>query len=109
MTRPDGTSNVSIGGGNVGKDVGIVGDLNDSARLVLQTLRSDPSLTTKGLADSVGLTDRQVTRLLGLLRERGLIQRVGSTRAGVWIVPEQRQCTAIVAVENGYPGRGVVE
>jgi len=93
MIRPDGASNVSIGVGNVRDDVGNVGNdvgkftgLSDSALLVLQTLRSDPTLTTTRLADSIGITDRQVTRLLTQLRDKGLIRREGSTRAGRWIV-----------------------
>jgi len=85
MIRPDGTSNVSVGVGNVGVDVGVDVSMGDSARLTLETIRADPTVTAARLAKSIGITERQAQRLVSQLRARGLIRREGSDRYGRWV------------------------
>ena len=88
MIRPDGASNVSIGVPGVGVDVGVDVGMGDSARLVLATIRTDPTVTAARLAESIGITERQAQRLVAQLRARGLIRREGSDRYGRWIVTD---------------------
>ena len=86
MIRLDGASNVSVGVPNVGIDVGIDVGMGDSARLVLEAVRADPTVTAARLAESIGITERQVQRLVAQLRERGFIRREGGNRYGKWVV-----------------------
>jgi len=89
MARPDGTSNVSIGVGSGSDDVRVDDGMGDSARLARQALRDHPTLTAAQLATSIGVTERQVRRILAQLRERGLIRREGSDRYGRWVVADE--------------------
>jgi predicted HTH transcriptional regulator len=62
--------------------------LSGSARVVLDALRADPGLTSRALAKATGISPRQVTRILGRLRESGHLRREGSSRWGTWVVPD---------------------
>ena len=56
---------------------------------ILALLKQDSKLTSKQLALSVGITQRQVQRVISNLKESGLIVRHGATKNGYWEVVEK--------------------
>ena len=69
---------------DVGEDVGVnVGTNKDK---VLALLKQDRKLTAKTLASTLGLTDRQVERILSKLKTEGKIVRHGASKNGYWEV-----------------------
>lgn len=51
---------------------------------VYNLLRADNHLTTIQTAKVLGVSDRTVRKHLTLLKEKGLITRVGSNKTGHW-------------------------
>lgn len=71
-------------GTNVGVNVGISGSTNEEKILAL--LRQDSRLTAKTLASTIGITDRQVERILSKLKTEWKIIRHGASKNGYWEV-----------------------
>ncbi len=69
---------------NVGVNVGTNIDTNEEKILAL--LRQDNRLTAKTLAATLGVTDRQVERILAKLKARGRLVRHGASKNGYWEV-----------------------
>ena len=65
---------------NVGINVGT------NEERILKLLRQDSKLTASTLASTIGLTDRQVERILSKLKADGKIVRHGATKNGYWEV-----------------------
>lgn len=55
---------------------------------VIALLRQDGKMTAKVLAASLGLTQRQVQRILANLKERNKIIRHGASKNGYWEVTD---------------------
>lgn len=68
-------------GVNVGKNVGI-----KTEEKILSLLRMDPKLTANQLSTKVGLTKRQVERILARLKQEGRLLRHGAAKNGYWEV-----------------------
>lgn len=64
-------------------------DNNDAVYRVLEFLRQEPTATGRGMAVKLGISDRQIWRILKKLREEGTIIRTGSTRKGYWEIHEE--------------------
>lgn len=60
--------------------------LNGTEMSVLALLKQQPDMTREELAERVSKTVRTVQRALDSLREKDLIERVGSKKNGSWIV-----------------------
>ena len=60
--------------------------LNKSEQLVLDALRVHPEYTREELATAISKTTRTVQRILNSLREKQIIERVGSDKTGYWNV-----------------------
>ncbi len=73
---------------NVGVSVGInVGEnVGTNVEKIAALLRQDNRLTAKTLAVTLGLTDRQVERLLAKLKAEGRLVRHGASKNGYWEV-----------------------
>lgn len=57
-----------------------------SSEKILALLRLDPGLSAKGIADTIGITQRAVERHIAKLRDEGRIRRVGPDKGGHWEV-----------------------
>ena len=77
MTGEDVGTNVGL---NVGTNVGT------NAEKILKLLRQDNRLTAKTLAVTLGMTDRQVERILAKLKADGRLVRHGASKNGYWEV-----------------------
>jgi ATP-dependent DNA helicase RecG len=63
--------------------------LSDKEKLTLELLVEDPGYTSPQIADKLGVSRVSVTKYLKALKEKGLIERVGSDRKGYWKVNAQ--------------------
>jgi Fic family protein len=71
-------------GTNVGANVGVNVGTNEDK--VIMLLKQDSNLTAKTIAATLGLTDRQVERILSKLKREGKIVRHGASKNGYWEV-----------------------
>lgn len=55
-------------------------------REVLDLLASDSSMTASAIAERIGISQRQVQRILKALKEEGTLRRGGSNKSGHWEV-----------------------
>ncbi len=67
---------------NVGLNVG----LNKTEKKVVSLLIENPAYTSEELAEEIGLTKRTIERAFISLKNKKVIERVGSKRDGRWIV-----------------------
>ena len=71
---------------NVGLDVGLNVGLNKTEKKVIELLIENPSLTSIELSEKIGVTKRNIEMTFKSLREKKMIERIGSKRDGKWIV-----------------------
>lgn len=53
---------------------------------LLALLRQDEKHSAKSLASKLGISERQVQRILKELKESGIIERIGANRSGKWVI-----------------------
>ena len=58
--------------------------VTEEERQVTELLREDSTYTTAKLAESLGVSRKTVSKRLKNLKERRIIERVGSDRKGYW-------------------------
>ena len=68
---------------NVGVNVGT------NEEKVLMLLRQDGRLTAKVLASTLGLTERQIERIMASLKQQGRLVRRGASKNGYWEVIDE--------------------
>lgn len=59
---------------------------NSTEDKILALLRQNERHSAKSLASELGISERQVQRILKELKESGIIVRIGANRSGKWIV-----------------------
>ena len=64
-------------------------ETTDVAVQVLENMRADPFVSTRELAELLGVSARTVQRILAKLRKEGRITRVGSDKTGHWVVVDK--------------------
>lgn len=75
------TANVQ---GDVGENVGE--NVGEKEREIIEIIALSPSISAKNIAQKMGMTSRQVERLLSQLKAKRLIERVGPDKGGHWKV-----------------------
>ncbi|MDO5150896.1 MAG: winged helix-turn-helix transcriptional regulator, partial [Oscillospiraceae bacterium] len=60
--------------------------LTKTEKAILGYLIEAPDLTSDELADKINVTRRTIERATSNLQKKGLIERIGSKRAGKWLV-----------------------
>ena len=96
VNAPDGTVNAQDGtvnapDGTVNAPDGTVKGslLSNKETLVMMQLRRNGNITAQQLAQTTRISLRTIKRILQRLTDKGLVQRVGSDKAGHWEVIEQ--------------------
>ena len=56
---------------------------------ILDLIRENPYVTTKEMADSIGIIRRTVAKHIKSLQEKGIIKRIGPDKGGYWEVVEK--------------------
>ena len=72
---------------NVGINVGI--NVGTNEKKVLALLRQDGRLTAKIIASTLGLTERQIERIIASLKKQGMLIRHGASKNGFWEVADK--------------------
>ena len=72
---------------DVGTNVGI--NVGTNEEKVLTLLRQDGRLTAKVLASTLGLTERQIERIIAALKKQGRLVRRGASKNGHWEVIDE--------------------
>lgn len=65
------------------------GRTNNSQRLIIDLLKDNPELTIREMVEESGLSDGYVRKILSELKNKNIIQRMGSNRAGYWEVEDK--------------------
>lgn len=69
-------------GTNVGTNVGV--NVGVSEQQILELIKKNNRITTKEIAFILSKSARQIERILATLKEKGILQRVGSSKTGHW-------------------------
>ncbi|MBN1183694.1 MAG: putative DNA binding domain-containing protein [Bacteroidales bacterium] len=60
--------------------------LNESSEKVVNLIRNNSYITASELAISIGITSRAIEKIIGSLKESGLLERKGSRKGGYWVI-----------------------
>lgn len=71
---------------NVGTNVGINVKQMSVEERVLALLKDNPKMTVKQLSITLGLSGRQIERMIAALKAAGRLERVGANKNGSWRV-----------------------
>jgi len=61
-------------------------ELDEVNAKILGLMHENPQITAKTIAETLGITSRHVQRSIKFLKDNGLIERVGATKKGHWVV-----------------------
>lgn len=73
-------------GANVGVNVGV--KLSSTEQKIINLIKDDSQITTSILAEKIGVTERTIERNIQKLKEKNMIFRVGSDKAGEWVIKQ---------------------
>ena len=58
--------------------------IGEKEEIVLDTIKKNPAVTRKQLAEELGCSEKTVLKLLKILVDKGVIERVGNSKIGTW-------------------------
>ncbi|MDR0523091.1 MAG: putative DNA binding domain-containing protein [Candidatus Methanoplasma sp.] len=76
-------------GNSIGNSIGESDGLNQTQSKIVQMMIANPTISAKNIGREIGIALRNVELNISDLKERGMIDRVGSRRGGSWIVKIQ--------------------
>jgi len=71
-------------GENIGENIG--DNLNATQSKILQLMKTTATISGKDIAESIGISQRNVEANIRILKKMGLVERVGSAKGGHWVV-----------------------
>ena len=63
---------------------GVDSGLNENENAILNAIKANPGASAKDLSISLHIPFRSVQRYFSNLKEKGIIERVGSNKSGYW-------------------------
>ena len=63
---------------------GLVDGLVESQRKIVELIDSNPKISKKEMAKAIGISTTAIDKNISVLKEKNIIQRVGSDRSGYW-------------------------
>ena len=63
---------------------GVDSGLNENENAILNVIKTNPNISAKDLSISLSIPFRSVQRYISNLKEKGIIERVGSNKSGYW-------------------------
>ncbi len=60
--------------------------LNENSEKVINLIRTNPYYTASELAITLGISSRAIEKIIGNLKDIGLIDRIGSRKSGYWVI-----------------------
>lgn len=73
-------------GSNQGTNQGSNVDWDERKEKVLNLIQSDPAIKTSEIQSTLGLSERQLSRTIKMLKDDGRLSRKGSSRSGNWVI-----------------------
>lgn len=70
----------------IGVEVGEV--LSDGEKMVLELLEIDPGMTYVSMAEKLSVSEKTIYKRMKMLRDKGIIVRVGTDKQGYWKINE---------------------
>ncbi len=67
-------------------NVSINVSINETEKRAITAIEENPNITIKALSASLGISERQISRIIKTLSDTGYISRTGSRKTGVWTV-----------------------
>jgi ATP-dependent DNA helicase RecG len=58
--------------------------MSDDEKTVITLIESNPEITAEQIGNKIAKTSRTAQRLLDSLKNKGIIERIGSNRFGYW-------------------------
>ena len=81
---------INVMGNKVGNNIGNKQSpgtrLNDTQMKILEVIRNNPNITKKQIQEKIGKSKTTVDNGISYLKEKGIIEHVGSNKAGYWKV-----------------------
>ena len=69
---------------NVGVNVGINVGVNDTQKKILKLIIQNKNITQKEIANQLKTTLRTIERNINILKEKGILERIGADKNGYW-------------------------
>ena len=69
---------------NIGVNVGVNVGVNSTQRKILELIEENQSITQKEIASKLKTTVRTIERNVNILKEKEILQRIGTDKAGYW-------------------------
>ncbi|MCL2289249.1 MAG: HTH domain-containing protein [Bacteroidetes bacterium] len=67
-------------------EVGLESRLNDTQKKIIDLMKNDETISSETIAEKLGMTARGVRKNIETLKNLGILDRVGATKKGSWIV-----------------------
>ena len=87
--QPDFKAKMTGGSVNDSVNDSVNQELSKNEKVVLELIRSDPELSAKRMAAWLKVSESTVRRTIKKLKEKDIIQRVGSDKSGVWVISDK--------------------
>ena len=91
--RDNDVNNADNVGANVGRNVSdrVIQKLSERQEVMKAIIKSNPTITAKQMSEALSVTARTVERDLSIMQKAGIIRHEGATKAGTWVVLEQKK------------------
>ncbi len=86
-------SEEKFGRNNEGSEEKVEGstlELSNTARLIIEFINSDSSITAETMSERIGISRRAIEKQIKKLRDSGVLIREGSTKSGYWRITENK-------------------
>lgn len=67
---------------------GLVDGLVESQQRILMLVKENPRISKRQMADCIGISTTAIDKNIAALKDKGLLQRIGSDKAGYWALLE---------------------
>ncbi len=75
----------------VAEQVGLVDGLVESQQMIVNMILENQKESKRELAEVIGISTTAIDKNITVLKEKGIIERVGSDRSGHWQIIKQNQ------------------
>ena len=84
--RKNNQAEVDDGGTNFGTNFGVNFGVNTTEQKIIDLMLEDPQIRTQDIAEKLNLTTRNIEYAIRSLRKAGIVERIGATKNGHWVV-----------------------
>jgi ATP-dependent DNA helicase RecG len=81
-------NNYEITSDNQGDYFGINFGLNETQCKIVDLMITNPEITAEQIAESIGITKRQIEANISKLKASGIVERIGARKKGRWVVKQ---------------------